>query len=55
MDHIDDNDKIYEECEYCYKNLNQLGVNDANRAYKNKQFKTHIYLNRSFKSIVINS
>jgi hypothetical protein len=55
MDHINDNDKTYEKCEYCNKNLNQLGMNDANRAYKNRQYKTHVYLNKSFKSIEINS
>jgi len=28
-------------------------MNDANRAYKNRQYKTHINLNKSFKSIEI--
>jgi hypothetical protein len=43
------------KCEYCYKNLNELGMNDANRAYKNILFKTHIRLNKSFKSIEISN
>ena len=51
MDHINGNDKTYEKCEYCNKNLNELGMNDAKRAYKNIQYKTHINLNKSFKSI----
>ncbi len=55
MDPINDNDKTYERCEYCYKNLNEVGMNDANRAYKNRLYKTHIILNKSFKSIEINS
>jgi hypothetical protein len=50
MDHINDNDKTYEKCEYCNKNLNELGMNDANRAYKNRQYKTQ-NLTKSFKSI----
>ncbi len=45
MDHINDYDKTYEKCEYCN--------NDANRAYKNRQYKTHF--NKSFKSIEINN
>ena len=55
MGHINDNDKTYEKCEYCNKNLNQFEMNDAYRAYKNRQYKTHVYLNKSFKSIEINS
>ena len=55
MDHINDNDKTYEKCEYCNKNLNKLGINDANRAYKNRQYKTHIIFNKPFKSIQINN
>ena len=30
-------------------------MNDANRTYKNRQYKTHINLNKSFKSIEINN
>jgi len=48
MDPINENDKTN-------KNLNERGMNDANRAYKNRKFKTHINLNKSFKSIEINS
>ncbi len=55
MDPINDNDKTYEKCEYCNKNLNELGMNDGNRAYKNILCKTHINLNKSFKSIEINN
>ena len=29
----------------------KVEMNDANRAYKNRQYKTHINLNKSFKSI----
>jgi len=47
--------KTYEKCEYFNKNLNELGMNDANRAYKNRLFKTHIRLNKSFESIEINN
>jgi len=36
MDHINYNDKTYEKCEYFNKNLNELGMNDANKAYKNR-------------------
>jgi len=36
MDHINDNDKTYEKCEYFIKNLNELGMNDSNRAHKNR-------------------
>ncbi len=39
MDPINDNDKTYEKCKYCNKNLNELGMNDANRAYKNRLYK----------------
>ena len=53
MDPINDNDKTYEKCEYCCKNLNELGMNDANRAFKNRLYKKHINLNKSFKSIEI--
>ncbi len=53
MDPINFNDKTYGKCEYCNNNLNELGMNDANRAYKN--YKTHINLNKSFKSIEINN
>ncbi len=38
------------------KNANivtRIWMNDANRAYKNSQYKTHINLNTSFKSIEI--
>ena len=55
MDHINDNDKTYEKCKYCNNNLNKLLMNDANRAYKNIHFKTHISLNKSFKSIESNN
>ncbi len=55
MDHINDNDKTYEKCENCNKNLNELGRNDTNRAYKNRQYKTRINSNKSFKSIEINN
>ena len=55
MDHINDNDKTYEKCEYCNKILKELGMNDADRAHKNRQYKTHIHLNKSFKSIEINN
>ena len=44
MDSINDNDTIYEKCEYCNKNLNELGMNDACRAYKTRLYKTHINL-----------
>ena len=37
-------EKIYEKCEYCNKNLNELGMNDASRAYKNRLYKAHINL-----------
>jgi len=37
------------------KNLNELGMNDANRAYKNRQYKTQIKLNKSFESIEIDN
>jgi len=30
-----------------------LGMNDANRAYRNRLYKTHINLNKPFKSIEI--
>ncbi len=30
-------------------------MNDANRAYKNRHYKTHISLNKSFKSIESNN
>jgi hypothetical protein len=30
-------------------------MNDANRAYKNRQYKTHINLDKSFESIEINN
>jgi len=30
-------------------------MNDANRAHKNRQYKTHINLNKSFKNIENNS
>jgi len=53
MDPINFNDKTYGKCEYCNNNLNELGMNDDNRAYKN--YKTHINLNKSFKSIEINN
>ncbi len=43
---------ISEKCEYCNKNLNELGMNDANRALL---YNTHINLNKSFKSIEINN
>ncbi len=49
-DPINDNDKTYEKCEYCCKNLNEHGMNDADRAYKNRLYKKHINLNKSFKS-----
>ena len=55
MDHINNNDKTYEKCEYCNKNLKELGMNDANRTYKNIQYSNHINLNKSFKSIKINN
>ena len=55
MDHINDNDKTYEKCKYCNKNLNILGMNDANRTCKNIKYKTYINLNKSFKSIEINN
>ena len=55
MDSINDNDTIYEKCEYCNKNLNELGMNDAKRGYTNIQYKTHINLNKSLKSIEINN
>ena len=45
--------KTYEKCEYFNKNLNELGMNDANRAYRLN--KTHINLNKLFKSIEINN
>ncbi len=51
---INDNDKTYEKCEYCNKNLNEPGINDADRAYNSRLYKTHINLNKSFKSIEIN-
>ena len=41
MDPINHYDKTYEKCEYCNKNLNELGMNDANRAYKNILKKAH--------------
>ena len=44
MDSINDNDIIYEKFEYCNKNLNELGMNDASRAYKNRLYKAHINL-----------
>jgi len=43
-----------EKCEYCNKNLNELGMKDANRAYKNILYKTHINLNKSIKNFEIN-
>ena len=55
MDPINDNDKTYEKCEYHNKNLNELGMNDANRAYKNRLNKTQINLNKSLKNIEINN
>ena len=55
MDRINDNDRTYEKCEYCNKNLNSLGMNNANRVYKNRHYKTHINLNKPFKSIKINN
>ena len=55
LDCINDNDKTYERCEYCNKNSKELGMNDANRACKNRLCKTHIDLNKSFKSIEINN
>jgi len=51
MDHINDSDKTYEKCDYCNNNLKELGMNDANRVYNNRQYKTHINLNKSFKGI----
>ena len=38
--------------QFINKNLNELGMNDANRAYRLN--KTHINLNKLFKSIEIN-
>ena len=55
MDSINDNDKTYEKSEYFNKNLNEFGMNDANRAYKNRQYKTQIKLNKSFESIEIDN
>ena len=55
MNPINDNDKTFLKFEYCNKNLNELGMNDANRACMNILYKTHINLNRSFKSIEINN
>ena len=55
MDPINDNDKTYEKCDYRNRNLKELGVNDANRAYKNKQYKKNLNLNKSFKGIEINN
>ena len=48
MDHINDNNKTYEKCECCNKNLNELGMNDSDRAYKKRQRKdkSHINLNK---------
>ncbi len=46
---------INEKCEYCNKNLNKHGMNDANRAYKNILYNTHINLKKQFKSIEINN
>ncbi len=54
MDPINDNDKTYERCEYCNKNLNELVMNDPYRAYKVRLYKTHLNLNNSFKNIEIN-
>ena len=50
MDPIYDNDKTYEKCGYCNNNLNELEMNDTNGAYKNRLYKTHFNLNKSFKS-----
>jgi hypothetical protein len=36
IDPINDNDKTKEKFEYCNKNLNELGMNEANTAYKNR-------------------
>ncbi len=36
MDPINDIDKSYEKCEYCNKNLNEHGMNDANKSCKNR-------------------
>jgi len=55
MDPINHYDKTNEKCEYCNKNLNELGMNDANRAYKKRLFKTHINLNKSLESIEISN
>jgi hypothetical protein len=38
MNPINDNDNTYEKCDYCNKNLKEFGMNDANRAYKNRQY-----------------
>ena len=47
LEHINDNDKTNEKYEYCNKNLNELGMNDANRAYKNILKKSAlIWINR---------
>jgi hypothetical protein len=47
LDPINNKDKTYEKCEYCNKNLNELGMNDANRAYKNILKKSAlIWINR---------
>ena len=50
-----DNHNTYEKCEYCNKHLNELRMNDSNKAYKNILYKTNINLNKSFKRIEINS
>ena len=42
MNPINDNDKTFLKFEYCNKNLNELGMNDANTAYKNRLYKAHI-------------
>ena len=55
VDPISDTDITYEKCEYCYNKLNELEMNDANRAYKNRLYRTHINLNKSFKIIEINN
>jgi hypothetical protein len=55
MDRINVNDKTYKKCEYCNKNLNELGMNDYIRACKIRQYKTHINFNKSFKSTEINN
>ena len=35
--------------------MKELEMNDANRAYRNRQYKAHINSNKSFKSIEINN